>query len=97
MGNVLHPLFIEIQFLFCVKMNRVSKFSARWIGNRGFSIGITDVTPSKSLRSLKKQLIETGYAVCEDNIKKFQEGSLAVLIILVDSFAFTYFQAFFRF
>ena len=27
-------------------MNRLAKFAARYLGNRGFSIGIDDVTPS---------------------------------------------------
>lgn len=36
-------------------MNRLAKLSARFIGNRGFSIGIDDVTPKEHLR-VKKQV-----------------------------------------
>jgi DNA-directed RNA polymerase III subunit RPC1 len=70
--------FCRPTFPLLVQMNRFSKLSARWLGNRGFSIGITDVTPSKSLNALKKKLLNTGYAECEQNIKNFKEGTLAV-------------------
>lgn len=59
-----------------VFMNRLSKFSARWIGTRGFSIGIDDVTPSKSLNKLKMQLLNDGYRTCYQNINKWKKGDL---------------------
>jgi DNA-directed RNA polymerase III subunit RPC1 len=45
-------------------MSRLAKLCARWLGNRGFSIGIDDVTPPPRLIALKKQLLEEGSAVC---------------------------------
>jgi DNA-directed RNA polymerase III subunit RPC1 len=41
-------------------MNRLAKLSARFIGNRGFSIGIDDVTPAPKLQSAKRKLMEDG-------------------------------------
>jgi DNA-directed RNA polymerase III subunit RPC1 len=40
-----------------IVMNRVAKLSARWIGDRGFSIGIDDVTPSLGLANRKDELV----------------------------------------
>jgi DNA-directed RNA polymerase III subunit RPC1 len=57
-------------------MNRLAKFSARFIGDRGFSIGIDDVTPSRKLFNLKKNLIEDGYARCGEHIQEYKDGTL---------------------
>lgn len=46
-------------------MNRLAKLSARFIGNRGFSIGIDDVTPAPSLQKAKAGLMRTG---CVSNV-----------------------------
>ena len=39
-----------------VLLNRVAKLSARWIGDRGFSIGIDDVTPTRKVNEVKAAL-----------------------------------------
>ena len=57
-------------------MLRLSKFSARWISNRGYSIGIGDVTPFEALKRTKQELIDTSYAKCAGMIEKFQAGEL---------------------
>ena len=57
-------------------MTRLSKLSARWIGNHGFSIGISDVQPAPELRVQKEQLVQEGYDKCESYIKQFKEGKL---------------------
>ena len=57
-------------------MLRLSKFSARWISNLGYSIGIGDVTPFDKLIETKNTLIKTSYARCTDMIKKFNSGKL---------------------
>ncbi|KMQ41804.1 DNA-directed RNA polymerase III largest subunit [Trichophyton rubrum] len=49
-------------------MNRLSKLSARWLTNKGFSIGITDVYPGESLVRLKDTLINTAFQQCDDLI-----------------------------
>ena len=41
-------------------MNRLAKLSARFIGDRGFSIGIDDVTPAMDLELAKRQLMHDG-------------------------------------
>ncbi|KAL6203139.1 hypothetical protein ACLB2K_026842 [Fragaria x ananassa] len=57
-------------------MNRVAKLSARWIGNHGFSIGISDVQPSDILYGEKEKIIKKGYDKCDDQIKLYKEGQL---------------------
>jgi DNA-directed RNA polymerase beta' subunit len=43
---------------------------------QGFSIGVTDVTPSQRLVQQKKTLISSGYERCAKIIQKFKEGKL---------------------
>lgn len=43
-------------------MNRWAKFCSRYMGgHRGLSIGISDVTPSEQLRSIKHSILQEGY------------------------------------
>ena len=44
--------------------------------NRGFSIGLGDVTPSKSLLKMKYDLVQNGYDKCDEYIKQLEEGTL---------------------
>lgn len=57
-------------------MNRLSKLSARWFTNMGFSIGITDVYPSERLIQSKNDLVEAAYAACDEVIAKYKAGTL---------------------
>jgi DNA-directed RNA polymerase III subunit RPC1 len=57
-------------------LNRVAKLSARWIGDRGFSIGIDDVTPTNKVNYVKSKLLEKGYSTCDDKISLFKRGKL---------------------
>jgi len=57
-------------------MSRVAKLSARFMGNWGFSIGISDVTPDRVLIDKKAKLLEQGFAVCDDYIKQYKAGKL---------------------
>lgn len=57
-------------------MTRLSKLSARWIGERGFSIGINDVQPGAALKEMKERLVEKGYQECDQNIEAFKLGQL---------------------
>ena len=59
-----------------VLLNRLAKLSARWIGNRGFSIGIDDVTPSHNLQQHKIAKLTEGYAKCDAQIGLFKKGEL---------------------
>ena len=57
-------------------MNRLAKLSARFIGNRGFSIGIDDVTPAPVLVDKKQQTVSTGYSKVQAYIRDFSKGQL---------------------
>jgi DNA-directed RNA polymerase III subunit RPC1 len=57
-------------------MNRLSKLSARWFTNMGFSIGITDVYPSARLVQSKNDLVEAAYAKCDEVIAQYKAGTL---------------------
>ncbi|SCV06117.1 LANO_0H22474g1_1 [Lachancea nothofagi CBS 11611] len=57
-------------------MNRMAKLCARFLGNRGFSIGINDVTPGYELKQKKESMVEEAYAKCDDLIDQFDKGRL---------------------
>ncbi|RKP18443.1 beta and beta-prime subunits of DNA dependent RNA-polymerase [Rozella allomycis CSF55] len=57
-------------------MNRIAKLCARWLANRGFSIGINDVQPGFKLRKEKDNLVVKGYNECDFNIQQFKLGNL---------------------
>ena len=52
-------------------MDRWSRLCSRWMGgHRGFSIGISDVTPSEVLRKLKHDILKEGFKkVCPDGVR----------------------------
>ena len=60
-------------------MSRLAKLSARFIGEGGFSIGITDVTPSAALMADKGSVIRTAYKECDQLISDFKGGTLSLL------------------
>ncbi|CAI4064204.1 hypothetical protein N7582_002611 [Saccharomyces uvarum] len=57
-------------------MNRMAKLCARFLGNRGFSIGINDVTPADDLKQKKEELVEIAYRKCDELITSFNKGEL---------------------
>jgi len=57
-------------------MNRLSRLSARWLTNNGFSLGISDVTPGFILNEKKQALVQEAYAKCDKLIKDYKEGKL---------------------
>jgi DNA-directed RNA polymerase III subunit RPC1 len=57
-------------------MNRLSKLCARWLTNQGFSVGVSDVTPSVALTSMKSNMIEKVFRECEEFSKGSREGKL---------------------
>jgi DNA-directed RNA polymerase III subunit RPC1 len=57
-------------------MGRLAKLCARWLANQGFSIGINDVLPGKTLKEQKEILVEKAYAECDELILLFKEGRL---------------------
>ncbi|CCE64382.1 hypothetical protein TPHA_0H01760 [Tetrapisispora phaffii CBS 4417] len=57
-------------------MNRMAKLCARYLGNRGFSIGISDVTPGEELKLKKEDLVEIAYKKCDELIIQYNKGEL---------------------
>lgn len=48
------------------------QMAARHMGNRGFSIGIDDVTPKAKLAAEKSKTIEDNYDKCTDLIQQYK-------------------------
>lgn len=59
-----------------VAMNRLAKLCARYLTNRGFSIGVGDVCPTSSLTAETEKLVSTAYKQCDSLIEKFKQGKL---------------------
>ncbi len=57
-------------------MNRLARLSAKMIGERGFSIGIDDVTPADILLSKKSAAVEKGYEEVQQLIREFRQNKL---------------------
>ncbi|XYA00990.1 DNA-directed RNA polymerase III subunit [Meyerozyma guilliermondii] len=57
-------------------MNRMAKLCARYLGNRGFSIGINDVTPGTDLKRKKELMVEQAYLKCDELIDLYNRGKL---------------------
>ena len=58
---------------------RLAKLTSRFLMNKGFSIGIIDVTPSENVSSAKASLIDEGYAQCDTNISLYMKNKLQPL------------------
>lgn len=57
-------------------MSRIAKLCARFLGDRGFSIGIDDVTPSKRMLSLKEKILQEGRTNADDQIAAYKSGRI---------------------
>ncbi|KAK4700233.1 DNA-directed RNA polymerase III subunit RPC1, partial [Phenoliferia sp. Uapishka_3] len=57
-------------------MNKMAKLCARWLANKGFSIGISDVTPGKALREQKDHLVALAYEESNELIRQAGTGKL---------------------
>ncbi|KXJ16487.1 DNA-directed RNA polymerase III subunit RPC1 [Exaiptasia diaphana] len=57
-------------------MWRLARVCPFFLSNRGFSIGIGDVTPGQGLLQAKEELLNTGYSKCDGFIQDFKEGKL---------------------
>lgn len=57
-------------------MWRLSRLASYFLMNRGFSIGIGDVTPGYGLLKAKQELLNSGYGNCSEYIKKMEGGKL---------------------
>ena len=57
-------------------MNRLAKLCARYLGDRGFSIGIDDVTPSQKLINLKEKIMKDGDRDSLSSIEAYRNGNI---------------------
>jgi DNA-directed RNA polymerase III subunit RPC1 len=58
-------------------MDRFSRLCSRFMGHhKGFSMGISDVTPSDQLQQLKHQILSTGYGKADEKLLNYDEGTL---------------------
>ncbi|POY73995.1 putative DNA-directed RNA polymerase [Rhodotorula taiwanensis] len=57
-------------------MNRMAKLCARWLANKGFSIGISDVTPGEQLKAKKNGLVQEAYKQADEYIYLAGRGKL---------------------
>ena len=58
-------------------LDRWAKFCSRYFGHhKGFSMGISDVTPSEELKALKHEILSNGYRKAAENIKLYEDGNL---------------------
>ena len=58
-------------------LDRWAKLCSRFLGGHvGFSIGISDVTPSKRLREMKHDILSTGYRKARESISLYEKGEL---------------------
>lgn len=57
-------------------MWRLSRMTSFYLMNRGFSIGIGDVTPGQGLLRAKERLLSEGYSKCEGYIRAMESGRL---------------------
>jgi DNA-directed RNA polymerase III subunit RPC1 len=57
-------------------MSRLAKLCARYLGERGFSIGINDVTPSTEMLNLKRSILSDGQHKTEHQIDAYKTGRI---------------------
>ena len=58
-------------------MDRFARLCSRYFGfHKGFSIGISDVSPSAKLRKVKFDILSSGYEKAEEAIRKYEDGTL---------------------
>uniref|UniRef100_A0A8C9XW94 DNA-directed RNA polymerase subunit n=1 Tax=Sander lucioperca TaxID=283035 RepID=A0A8C9XW94_SANLU len=57
-------------------MSRLARLAPVFLSNRGFSIGIGDVTPGQGLLKAKQDLLDDGYKKCDEYIEALSTGKL---------------------
>lgn len=57
-------------------MTRLSKLCARYMENRGFSIGISDVTPTKEVQAMKQRIMSEGKQKSELQIEEYKNDRM---------------------
>ena len=57
-------------------MNRLAKLCARWLGRKGFSIGLGDVTPTLVFNRSKQEIVDEAVEKAKEIIERFSKGVL---------------------
>lgn len=57
-------------------MSRLAKLCARFLGDRGFSIGIDDVTPTKTMLRKRRELLSEGQRKADEEIVAYKSGKI---------------------
>lgn len=57
-------------------MNRLSKLCARWLSLQGFSVGISDVTPTVKLNHAKAENVKAAFSACDKSADDLRGGKL---------------------
>lgn len=78
-GNIFYTMLKDFgSAVVAEAMNRISRLSARWFSNMGFSMGLTDVYPSRSLVGLKRMLVRTAFTQYDEAISQhLAEGKMS--------------------
>ncbi len=78
-GNIVQVLLRDYGQDEAIKfMSRLCRLAPDYLTNRGFSLGISDVTPSHRVLCMKEELLDKGYAKCKNYIRQHKEGRLPV-------------------
>ncbi len=76
-ANIFYILLRDFgQDVAATAMWRLARIASWYLMNRGFSIGIGDVTPTRQLLVDKDKLVTENYKKCDDYIEQFKEGTL---------------------
>ena len=57
-------------------MGRLAKLCARYLGDRGFSIGIDDVTPTPHMLDRRRELLREGQRKADEEIQAYKSGNI---------------------
>eukprot|EP01064_Diplonema_japonicum_P037086 TRINITY_DN8602_c0_g4_i2.p1 TRINITY_DN8602_c0_g4~~TRINITY_DN8602_c0_g4_i2.p1 ORF type:complete len:1503 (+),score=319.73 TRINITY_DN8602_c0_g4_i2:88-4509(+) len=75
--GLFYQLFLSTGHAYAARcMWRLARLTCRWLMHHGFSIGIEDVTPNKTLWDKTQAVIKKGYEDAAVLIKAFNEGNL---------------------
>lgn len=76
-NNIFYVLLRDFgEDIAALAMWRLARMASAYLMNRGFSIGIGDVTPGQGLLRAKMQLLNAGYTKCQQFITAMSEGRL---------------------
>ena len=76
-SNIFYVLLRDFgEDIACTALWRLGRVASWYLTNRGFSVGIGDVTPTQSLLEEKDVLMTSGYENCVQFIKQLEDNTL---------------------